>query len=184
MRAHSLHFIAVLAAVFVAAASASIAFAAKPQDIARAKNVAKMSECVRCDLTKGQLAHGFFQLANFVEADLSGANFDGANLAGAQLDNAKAVNASFVYTNFSGTKLLGTDLRGADLSHAWLNWTWFAGANLEGTNFANARMPGTQLYNTDLSKAVGLTQDQIDTACGDASTKLPPGLRVPQCVKY
>ena len=165
-------------------AAATHAFAAKSKDIARAKNVAKMSECVRCDLTKAQLAHGFFQLANFVEADLSGANFDGANLAGAQLDNAKAVNASFVYTNFSGTRLLGADLRGANLSNAWLNWTSFAGANLEGTNFANARMPGTQLYNTDLSKAVGLTQDQIDTACGDASTKLPPGIRVPQCVKY
>ena len=45
-------------------------------------------------------------------------------------------------------------------------------------------MPGTQLYNTDLSKAVGLTQAQIDTACGDASTILPPGLRVPACVTF
>src|SRR5258707_1332615 len=122
-------------------ASVSVTLAAKPQDIARARNVTKMSECTRCDLTKAQMAHGFFQLANMIGADLSGANFDGANLAGAQLNDIKAVNASFVYTNFSGTRLDGADLRGANLAHAWLNWTWFAGAKLDGANFENARMP-------------------------------------------
>ncbi len=167
-----------------AACAVPVAHAAKPQDVARARNVSNMSECTHCDLTNAKMTGGFFQLANMVSADLSGANFDGANLAGAQLDDAKAVNASFVYTNFSGTKLTGADMRGANFANAWLNWTWFAGAKLEGANFAGARMPGTQLYNTDLSKAVGLTQDQLEHACGDASTLLPPGLRVPACVVF
>jgi uncharacterized protein YjbI with pentapeptide repeats len=171
-----------IAVIALLAAATASAHAANPKDVARARNVTRMSECLRCDLTNAKMQHGFFQLANMVEADLSGANFDGANLAGAQLNNAKAVNASFVYTNFSGTRLDGADLRGANLSNAWLNWTWFAGAKLDGTNFAGARMPGTQLYNTDLSKAIGLTQGQLETSCGDASTILPPGLRVPACV--
>ncbi len=151
-----------------AACAVPVAHAAKPQDVARARNVSKMSECTHCDLTNAKMAGGFFQLANMVAADLSGANFDGANLAGAQLDDAKAVNASFVYTNFSGTKLTGADMRGANFANAWLNWTWFAGAKLDGANF----------------EAVGLTQDQLEHACGDASTMLPPGLRVPACVVF
>ena len=167
-----------------AAVAGSTALAANPKDVARARNVSQMSECTRCDLTNAKMTGGFFQLANMVAADLSGANFDGANLAGAQLNDAKAVNASFVFTNFSGSRLDGADLRGANFANAWLNWTWFANTKLDGANFANARMPGTQLYNADLSKAVGLTQAQIDTACGDASTKLPPGLRVPACVTF
>jgi hypothetical protein len=173
-----------LAIIALLVASIGAAHAANPKDLARARNVAKMSECIRCDLTNAKMTHGFFQLANMVEADLSGANFDGANLAGAQLNNAKAVKASFVFTNFSGSRLDGADLSGANLANAWLNWTWFAGAKLDGTNFAGARMPGAQLYGADLSKAVGLTQTQIDQACGDASTKLPPGLRVPACVVF
>jgi len=174
--------LALLAISILLMAAATHAFAANPKDIARARNVTNMSECTRCDLTKAQMAHGFFQLANMIGADLSGANFDGANLAGAQLNDTKAVNTSFVYTNFSGTRLDNADLRGANLAHAWLNWTWFAGAKLDGANFANARMPGTQLYGTDLSKVIGLTQEQLETSCGDVTTKLPPGLRVPACV--
>ena len=170
--------------VLAATAPVALSLAANQKDVARAHNVSKMSECIHCDLTNAKMTGGFFQLANFVTADLSGANFDGANLAGAQLDNAKAVNASFVYTNFSGTRLTGADMRGANFAHAWLNWTWFAGAKLDGANFADARMPGTQLYNADLSKVVGLTQAQLETACGDATTVLPPGLRVPACVVF
>ena len=172
------------AAIALLTAVAASAFASNPKDVARARNVTNMSECMKCDLTNANMAHGFFQLANMIDADLSGANFDGANLAGSQLNNAKAVKSSFVYTNFSGARLDGADLTGANFSNAWLNWTWFQGAKLDGANFTGARMPGAQLYGTDMSKAVGLTQDQIDKACGDASTKLPPGIRVPACVVF
>lgn len=170
--------------ILAASCATTTAEAANPKDVARARNTRQMSECTHCDLTNAKMTGGFFQLANMVGADLSGANFDGANLAGSQLDDAKAVKASFVFTNFSGAKLTNADLRGANFTNAWLNWTWFAGAKLDGANFAGARMPGTQLYNTDLSKAVGLTQDQLEHACGDASTVLPPGLRVPACVVF
>lgn len=170
------------AALALSALVATPSFAAKPKDVARAHDTRGIADCTKCDLTGANMAHGFFQFANMIDADLSGANFDGANMAGAQLNNAKALKASFVFTNFSGARLDGADLSGANLSHAWLNWTWFAGAKLDGADFTGARMPGAQLYGADLSKAVGLTQDQVDRACGDWSTKLPPGLRVPACV--
>jgi uncharacterized protein YjbI with pentapeptide repeats len=174
---------AVVAGGAVLTISFSIAaFAANPKDIARARDTRGIADCTKCDLTNANMAHGFFQFANMISADLSGANFDGANMAGVQLNNAKAIRASFIYTNFSGARLDGADLSGANFSNAWLNWTWLTGAKLDGANFAGARMPGAQLYGTDLSKAVGITQDQIDKACGDASTKLPPGIRVPACV--
>ena len=180
-----------LRATTVAVAAAALtsvltlaALAANPKDVARAKDTRGIPECVKCDLTNAKMTDGFFQLANLIEANLSGANFDRANMAGVQLNNAKAINASFVYTNFSGARLDKGDFSGANFSYAWLNWTWFAGAKFDGANFAGAKMPGAQLYNADLSKAVGLTQDQIDKACGDFSTKLPPGLNVPACVTF
>ena len=183
MNSHSVRT-ATLATAIAVTLLPAIALAANPKDVARARNVTRMSECMKCDLTNAKMTNGFFQLAVMIGADLSGANFDGANLAGSQLNNVKALKTSFVYTNFSGARLDGGDFSGANFSNAWLNWTWFAGAKLDGANFKDARMPGAQLYNTDLSKALGLTQDQIDKACGDASTKLPPGLRVPACVVF
>ena len=37
----------------------------------------------------------------------------------------------------------------------------------------------TRLDGTDLSAAKGLTQGQVDEACGDAETRLPAGLTAP-----
>ena len=174
--------IAGAASVGLAAALVTSSLAANPKDVARARDTRQIADCHKCDLTNANMAHGFFQLANMIDADLSGANFDGANMAGVLLNNAKAVRSSFVFTNFSGARLDGADLSGANFSNAWLNWTWFQGAKLDGANFTGARMPGAQLYGTDLSKVIGITQEQIDRACGDWSTKLPPGIHVPACV--
>ena len=157
------------------------ASAAKSKDIARAKNVAKFGECVRCDLSKADMHEGFYQLANMVEANLSGANFDRSNMAGAQLLNSNLSNASFIYTNFSGAQVQGADLRGANFSNAWFNWAWFAGAKLDGANFTDAKMIGAQLQGADFSKVVGLTENQLRYACGDGETKLPPGVSTPRC---
>ena len=47
----------------------------------------------------------------------------------------------------------------------------YRGAKLNGVNIAGAEM----------DKAVGLTQRQLDGACGDEKTQLPPRLHVPAC---
>ena len=168
-------------ALIGACLAAGAVHAYKPKDVARAKNTKQLGECVRCDLSSADLRNGFFQFANMFEANLSGGKFDGANMAGVQLNNANLSNASFVYTNLSGARLEGADARGADFSNAWFNWAWLTGAKLDGANFTNVHMIGAQLQGADLSKVIGLSASQLRFACGDADTKLPPGIDTPRC---
>jgi hypothetical protein len=39
----------------------------------------------------------------------------------------------------------------------------------------------TSFLGTDRTKVKGLTQKQLNVACGDATTKLPPGLKIHTC---
>jgi uncharacterized protein YjbI with pentapeptide repeats len=170
-----------IAVMLVAATLAGSAEAANKKDIARAKNTKQIPECVRCDLSGADLRNGFFQLANMIEANLSGAKFDGANMGGTQLNNANLSNGTFTYTNFSGSQLQGADMRNADFSNAWFNWAWFAGGKLDGANFTGAKMIGALLQGVDMRNVIGLTQAQLRTACGDATTRLPEGIETPRC---
>jgi hypothetical protein len=75
--------------------------------------------------------------------------------------------------DLSGVNLTGAHLRGVNLVGADL-----AGAHLEFTN-----LTGANLMCTDLKDAQGVTQDQIDLAIGDATTKLPAGIVMPESWK-
>ena len=50
------------------------------------------------------------------------------------------------------------------------------GADLEGTDFTGAELDGTDLRGADMAEALGLIRAQIEEACWDASTTLPPAL--------
>ncbi|WTT99361.1 pentapeptide repeat-containing protein [Kitasatospora sp. NBC_00070] len=82
-------------------------------------------------------------------ADLMGARLAGANLRGA---------------NLRGAYLIAADLKRADLREA----------DLIGVDFRDADLTGA-----DLTGALFLTQAQLNAARGDASTRLPSGLRKP-----
>jgi uncharacterized protein YjbI with pentapeptide repeats len=75
------------------------------------------------------------------------------------------------YADFSGASFRDTDLAGANLAHA----------KLDDADFTNADLSITSFKGTDLSHARGLTQKQLDQACGDANTKPPFGLRIRTC---
>jgi len=64
-----------------------------------------------------------------------------------------------------GTYLIAADLRGCDLS----------GVDLLGADLRDARLEGA-----DLSKALFLTQMQVNAAKGDAATDLPALLTRPE----
>lgn len=66
--------------------------------------------------------------------------------------------------NLRGAFLMATDLRGVDLS----------GADLLGADLRDARVQGA-----DLSRALFLTQPQLNAALGDAATRIPHRLRHP-----
>ena len=113
-------------------------------------------DCVGCNLAGADLTN------TCVKAhDLHGADFDGAN----------ATLMCMSYANFSNATFRKTDLSGANLAHA----------NLDGADLSGAVMTITSLKGTDLTRAKGLTQAQLDAACGDAETRVPAGLKVHLC---
>ena len=114
--------------------------------------------------------------AFLVRADLHLANLQGANLQGADLSRA----------NLQRANLIGANLQRADLFIANLQGANLFGANLQGANLFRANLQGARLFRANLQKAdlrgaKGLTQDQLDRSCGDAETKLPPGLKIKPC---
>ena len=101
------------------------------------------------------------------------ARIAGANLAGADLSKADLISAD----------LGRTDLTGADLTNANLIRASLVGATLTGTQMQEAILTRTHVEDTDLTGAIGLTQAQLRLACGNANTKLPPGLSVKPCLE-
>jgi uncharacterized protein YjbI with pentapeptide repeats len=77
--------------------------------------------------------------------------------------------------------LSGAKLPEADLRDAKLKRVNFSGADLRGVNLAGAVLRLTRLDGADLAGARGLTQNQLDRACGDQKTALPDGLTVKPC---
>jgi hypothetical protein len=89
--------------------------------------------------------------AHLPKADLSGVHLGGAKLNGADL---------------SGATLAGADLQKADLQKADLREADLSGGHLNGGHLSGATLAGADLSNADLNEATGLTQAQLDTACG------------------
>jgi uncharacterized protein YjbI with pentapeptide repeats len=136
--------------------------------IARAKGGAS---CPRC---------------NLFQADLSNLRLTGRDFSGARLRQASLTAAILSRSRFAGTDLRDVDaygavLTGADLQRADLTHASFVGAYLAGANLEGAKLDGTNLSGAELQRARGLTQAQLDHACGDASTRLPPGFHIPAC---
>jgi uncharacterized protein YjbI with pentapeptide repeats len=144
----------------LSAAICGFAAAACAQPVADVAAVARIHggivDCVACELAG---------------ADLSNTCVKAHDLHGADFDGAKAVLMCMSYANFSGATFRGTDLSGANLAHA----------NLDGADMTGAVTTITSFKGTDLTRAKGLTQAQLDAACGDAETKLPAGLAVHTC---
>ncbi len=89
----------------------------------------------------------------------------------ANFQNGKLSNGEFGGANFRGANFDGAELQGAGL----------AGAKLQGASLVDANLQGAELQGADLQKVEGLTQDQLDRACGDKETKLPEGLTIKSC---
>ncbi len=146
-----------LAGVAVTAAAASAAAALWPS----APEMARLAPgyggvCEACDLT-GRI---------LVDARLSGGQFQRAQFTNAVMNRVLAADGLF---------------DGADFAGATLDDGEFARARFPGATFAGASLRGTRFPGADLSEALGLTQAQLDQACGDGTTKLPEGLRIAPC---
>jgi len=83
-----------------------------------------------------------------------------------------------------GADLVGANLREADLRGANLRGAYLIAADLREADLRNSDLIGadfrdSDLRGADLTGSVFLTQDQINSAKGDASTKLPDSLTHP-----
>jgi uncharacterized protein YjbI with pentapeptide repeats len=75
--------------------------------------------------------------------------------------------------------LSGADLRKANLSRAVLRGANLSGADLSGANLSGAALGLADLSGANLSGAEDLTQEQLEEANGDESTRLPSDLKPP-----
>jgi uncharacterized protein YjbI with pentapeptide repeats len=113
-------------------------------------------DCVGCDLRGADLTNTCVK-----EHDLHGADFT----------NANATLMCMSFANFTGVSFRGTELSGANL----------AGAKMDGADLTGAGTSIKSFLGTDLRHVKGLTQKQLDVACGDGKTLLPTGLHVHTC---
>ena len=134
--------------------SAVPVLAADPAAVAKIKG--GIVDCVGCDL-KG--------------ADLSNTCVKQHDLHGADFTDADASLMCMSFADFTGVSFRNTDLSGANM----------AGAKMDGADLTGAKTSITSFLGTDLRKVKGLTQKQMDVACGNAATKLPFGLKVHTC---
>ena len=104
-------------------------------------------------------------------ADLTNQCVKDGNLEGADFDNARLVLMCMSFADFKDATFRGADLSGANLAHA----------KLDGADLTGANLTITSIKGTDLTHTRGLTQKQLDAACGDADTKVPAGLAVKTC---
>ncbi len=95
------------------------------------------------------------------------------DLAGAVLHGADRPKARLHRFNFRGAKMQGANLGGARMQGANLG-----GARMQSTDMREASIRGSSLISVDFTDS-NITQDQLDSAFGDASTILPEGLTAP-----
>ena len=137
--------------------------------------------CEGCDLSGrilagAKMSNSDFTGSNFSNAvlartDASNSRFDEANFTDADLRRAKLVDARCPRAVFENAMLANADGRRASFRHAD-----FTGADVTRMNFDGADIAGADLRNAE-----GLSQAQLDRACGDRLTRVPPGMRVREC---
>jgi uncharacterized protein YjbI with pentapeptide repeats len=100
---------------------------------------------------------------------------DRATLTEAVLTVVTLIKASLSRADLTGADLSGAILLQADLSRADLRGVKLDGADMTRTRFAMAIIEGV-----DLSTVKGLKDRQLSRACGNAETKLPAGIKMPE----
>lgn len=155
----------ILALVFGLSA---LAAAQDSSSISRVQSGASCSGCnlFQADLSYRDMPHVNLSGSRLRQADLSLSTMNGSNFRGADMSIANLFGGRFTGSNFSNANLQNANLVGA----------YFGRSNFSGANLAGAILSGAEM-----DRVQGLTQRQLDAACGDSATRLPRGLRIPVC---
>jgi len=149
-------------------------------------------------LSNANLKRAKLPQANLQDADLTLANLWNADLSAVNLSEANLSETNLRKANLSGAYLWKADLSKATLSEANLSKAILRNTNLSEASFINANLSDANLWYANLSEvnftgadlsgayielARNLTQDVLDTACGNDKTVLPKGLTIKACIK-
>lgn len=158
--------------IIIAALLLSLTFSSvNAQNAAQIAKVSHGESCVKCNLFQANLINKSLKYKNFSysklrQADLSASILNGSNFTSADLRDLNAYATLASNVNFSHAKMMNAT---------------FVGSYLKGANFTSAHLSGANFSGANLSNAKGLTQTQLNNACGDNDTILPHNLSIPQC---
>ena len=127
-------------------------------------------------LTDAELKTSLFTGSDMRRADLSRGDFTDSDFSQADLSSSNLRNAVMTGANFREARMRMASLDGADLSGADLQ-----GVAADDVSFAKTILIDANLSGADLRNARSLTQEQLDTACGDSNTILPLSLSIGYC---
>lgn len=148
-----------------------IASPSMAQNAAQIESVKNGKSCVGCNLFQADLDY----------EDISHKNFSKSRLRQADMSLSTADYTNFVGTDLSIANMYGLRATGANFSGANLERAVMVGGYFNGANFSGANLSAADLSGAELKTAKGLTQAQLNKACGDQTTILPKGLRIPAC---
>lgn len=157
-----------LGAIALIVSSCAPAFAQNADHIARVQDG---QSCVGCNLFQADLSY-----RDLPRIDVSGARLTQSNLSLATMNGARFNGADLSISNLYGGRFTGASFVDADLSRTTLVGTYWGSADLSRANLDDANLSGAEM-----GRVRGLTQAQLETACGDAATQLPAGLSVRAC---
>lgn len=127
-------------------------------------------------LTEANLTHSSMRQANLHRAEMARGVFHDNDFQFANLIGASAASVDFTRSNFDRARMDNINLTGATLDGGQ-----FTGVRFGFANFADATLLETNFSDADLTHVVGLTQVQLDSACGNMNTRLPDGLSLGYC---
>jgi len=137
--------------------------------------ILEVTRFFQAQLNGADLRDAKFELTIFLGAQLPGANLSGTNLKDVVFYGANLGGAHLREATFSQVDLRDADFSGADLTGAHLHGEDFPRSRLDDANLSGADLTGA-----DLSNAWGLASAQLESAKGDASTKLPSNFPCPK----
>ena len=117
---------------------------------------------------------------SFRRTDLTEANFKKSEMQRVDFSGSRLTNVNFSKSEVGRTLYIEAILGNNDFSFANVSRADFRKAIINGPiEFGGAFFFQTRFEGVDLTKTTGLQQWQINMACGDTKTKLPPGLNAP-----
>lgn len=157
-------------------AALSIAFGAfalpaAAQDAAAIAKVQAGKSCAGCNLFQADLTY-----RDGAKMNLSGARLRQSDLSLVTYDDVNLSNANLSVANLFGARFNRANFKNANLQNATAVGTFFGSSDLSGADLSGANLSGA-----DLKIVRGLSQAQLNRACGDTSTQLPKGKTIPSC---